>query len=314
MSRSPIRIATRRSPLALWQAEHVAARLRSLGPGRPVELLPMVTQGDQLLDAPLARVGGKGLFVKELETAILAGEADLAVHSVKDIPVAFPPGLHLAALLEREDPRDALVSAHFQSLDGLPVGARVGTSSLRRRCQLLHLRPDLRIEVLRGNLGTRLDKLEHEGLDAIVLAVAGLRRLGLAERIAAVLTPEQSLPAVGQGAIGIECRAGDEELNHLLARLHHPETGACVGAERAMNTRLNGGCQAPIAGYAAIDNGLLRLRGLVAMPDGSDLIRGELYGPVEQAQALGTALGESLLSRGADRILAAVYAGDWQPG
>ncbi len=302
-----IRIATRKSPLALWQAEFVAERLRAAHPGLEVELVKMVTQGDKILDTPLAKVGGKGLFVKELEQGMLDGRADIAVHSMKDVPMDFPPGLTLAVVCEREDPRDAFVSNAYATLQSLPEGAVVGTSSLRRQCQLRAARPDLEIRDLRGNVGTRLGKLDAGEYDAIVLACAGLKRLGLSGRITEALAPEESLPAVGQGAVGIECRADDQAILELLAPLNHPETALRVAAERAMNHRLEGGCQVPIAGFAVIERGVLLLRALVGTPDGREVIRGDIAGAPEDAELLGRALAEDLLGRGAGRILEAVY-------
>lgn len=302
-----LRIATRKSPLALWQAEHVADRLRTMHPGLRVELLTLVTRGDKILDAPLAKVGGKGLFVKELEQALLEGRADIAVHSMKDVPANLPEGLQLTAILPREDPRDALVSTRHATLDDLPADARIGTSSLRRQCQLRLRLPACRISSLRGNVGTRLDKLESEGLDAIILAAAGLIRLGMAERITQTLSPEDSLPAVGQGAIGIESRQDDPAINPLLAALHDADTATCVSAERAYNHRLNGGCQVPIAGFAELAGDQIRLRGLVASPDGSRVVRGELRGPRADAESLGGHLADRLLADGADRILRELY-------
>jgi len=304
---NPIRIATRKSPLALWQAEHVATRLKAAHPGLEIELVKLVTRGDKILDAPLAKVGGKGLFVKELEQGIFEGTADLAVHSMKDVPAELPEGLHLAAILEREDPRDAFVSLRHASLSDLPPEARIGTSSLRRQCQLKLLFPGCRTEVLRGNVETRLAKLESEGYDAIILAAAGLKRLGLAGRITELLEPETSLPAVGQGAIGIECRRDDARINALLGVLHHPATAIRVAAERAFNTRLDGGCQVPIAGYAELSGDTLRLRGLVGSPDGGVVVRGESTGNCAAAEPLGIALADELLARGADRILRDLY-------
>ena len=303
-----LRIATRKSPLALWQAEHVAARLIATHPGVTVELVEMVTQGDKILDTPLAKVGGKGLFVKELEQGLFEGRADLAVHSMKDVPAELPQGLHLAVILEREDPRDALVSRRYPSLQSLPAKARVGTSSLRRQAQLRHRFPECTITNLRGNVGTRLEKLDAEGLDAIILATAGLVRLGLAERITEKLSVTDSLPAVGQGAIGIECRAEDPEINALLQPLHDVDTADCVRAERAFNQRLGGGCQVPIAGFAVLEQGSLWLRGLVADPDGSARVQDEVRGPRAHAEALGVQLAEGLLQKGAARILDKVYA------
>ncbi len=308
MSKQIIRIATRKSPLALWQANHVQALLREAHPGIEVELVGMTTQGDRILDAPLAKVGGKGLFVKELEQGILAGDADIAVHSMKDVPVELPAGLHLPVVLRREDPRDAFVSNTYPSLQSLPAGARVGTSSLRRQCQLMARYPHLRIFSLRGNVGTRLAKLDAGEYDAIVLACAGLKRLGLEKRITQHLDPEDSLPAIGQGAIGIECRSDDPVVNGLIAVLDDPETHVRVRAERALNTRLMGGCQVPIAGYAVLERGELVLRGLVGRPDGSEMVRGEIRGRPEDAERLGTTLADDLLSRGADAILRELMA------
>ena len=308
MAENTLRIATRKSPLAIWQAEHVAARLRAAHPGLKVELVGMSTQGDRILDTPLAKIGGKGLFVKELEQGMLEGRADLAVHSMKDVPVELPEGLHLAVIMEREDPLDAFVSGRYSGVDALPEGAVVGTSSLRRHCQLAERRPDLRIEPLRGNVNTRLRKLDEGEYDAIILAAAGLIRLGFQERITAFIGPEQSLPAIGQGAVGIECRSDDAQVNELIAPLHHEETACCVLAERAMNERLNGGCQVPIAGYAMLEHGELWLRGLVGEPDGSRIIRGEVEGTPEEAEAMGKGLAEHLLEWGADGILESLYS------
>jgi hydroxymethylbilane synthase len=302
-----IRIATRKSPLALWQAEHAAARLREVEPGLETELVQMTTQGDRILDAPLAKVGGKGLFVKELEQGILQGRADIAVHSMKDVPVHLPEGLCVAAILPREDPRDAFVSNRYRSLNELSPGARVGTSSLRRQCQIKAWLPEAEILHLRGNVNTRLAKLDIGGYDAILLAAAGLKRLGFGHRIREEIPLERSLPAIGQGAIGIECREDDSELRALLERLHDPETACCIAAERAMNERLNGGCQVPIAGHATLENGALFLRGLVGAPDGTLILRGEKRGAPEDTKALGVALAEDLLAQGAERILRSVY-------
>jgi len=301
-----IRIATRKSPLAMWQAEHVADALRRLHDELVVEIVGMTTRGDQMLDAPLAKVGGKGLFVKELEVGMLAGEADIAVHSMKDVPVEFPEGLHLAAILEREDPLDAFVSNRYASLAELPLGSRVGTSSLRRQCQLAARRPDLQIAPLRGNVNTRLRKLDEGEFDAIILAAAGLIRLGFSERIRARIDTDDSLPAIGQGAIGIECRSDDERVHQLIAPLHHPATAERVIAERAMNARLHGGCQVPIAGHAVHRDGQLHLRGLVGMPDGSRVMRAERSGPVADAQRLGSEVADDLLGQGAGEVLAAL--------
>lgn len=305
-----LRIATRQSPLALWQAHYVKDRLMACHPGLQVELVPMVTRGDVILDTPLAKVGGKGLFVKELELALLENRADIAVHSMKDVPVEFPQGLGLTTICEREDPRDAFVSNHFTSLDALPRGSVVGTSSLRRQCQLAAERPDLVIRSLRGNVGTRLSKLDNGDYDAIILAVAGLKRLGLENRIRQALSPEQSLPAVGQGAVGIECRLDDQRTRALLAPLNHADTATRVCAERAMNTRLEGGCQVPIGSYAELSQGEIWLRALVGSPDGSQMVRGERRGPAQDAEKLGISLAEELLNNGAREILADVYNGE----
>ncbi|HEB77604.1 MAG TPA: hydroxymethylbilane synthase [Methylothermaceae bacterium] len=302
-----VRIATRRSPLALWQAEYVAARLRQAHPGLEVKLVTMVTQGDRMLDVPLAKVGGKGLFVKELEQGILDGRADIAVHSMKDVPVELPSGLHIGAILEREDPRDAWVSHRFRDPAAAPANLRVGTSSLRRQCQLRQRFPGWRIEPLRGNVGTRLQKLDEGGYDAIVLAVAGLKRLDLEARISRRLDPDLCLPAIGQGAIGIECRQDDAAINALLAPLHHDPTAVCIAAERAFNARLEGGCQVPIAAFAELSGNQLRLRGRIGMPDGSRLLAEEVVCSPDQAAEAGTALAETLLSRGGDKILRQVY-------
>ncbi|MGY5959035.1 hydroxymethylbilane synthase [Kosakonia sp. BK9b] len=305
-----LRIATRQSPLALWQAQYVKERLEANHPGLTVELVPMVTRGDVILDTPLAKVGGKGLFVKELELALLENRADIAVHSMKDVPVDFPQGLGLVTICERDDPRDAFVSNRYNSLDDLPVGSVVGTSSLRRQCQLAARRPDLQIRSLRGNVGTRLSKLDNGEYDAIILAVAGLNRLGLASRIRVALPPETSLPAVGQGAVGIECRLDDARTRALLQPLNHADTAARVKAERAMNTRLEGGCQVPIGSYAELIEGEIWLRALVGAPDGSRMVRGERRGNPADAEQLGVSLAEELLNNGARAILTDVYNGE----
>jgi len=307
MSDNILRIATRQSPLALWQANYVKNKLEAFHPQLRVELVPMVTRGDVLLDTPLAKVGGKGLFVKELEIALLEGRADLAVHSLKDVPIAFPEGLGLVTICERDDPRDAFVSNHYATLDALPEGSIVGTSSLRRQCQIAEYRPDLVIRSLRGNLGTRLGKLDSGDYDAIILAVAGLNRLEMQSRIRYALPPEVSLPAVGQGAVGVECRLDDTRTRELLAPLNHAETAIRVSAERAMNIRLDGGCQVPIGSYAELHEGELWLRALVGAPDGSIMIRGERRGNPEDAIAMGQSLADELLAKGADAILAEVY-------
>jgi hydroxymethylbilane synthase len=308
MSQAPVRIATRKSPLALWQAEFVKAQLQHFHPGLAVELLAMSTKGDKILDAPLAKVGGKGLFVKELETAMLEGRADIAVHSMKDVPMEFPQGLMLSTICQRENPCDALVSNRYQSLEELPRGSRVGTSSLRRQCQLRAQRPDLEILDLRGNVNTRLRKLDEGEYDAIILASAGLIRLGMEERISQVIAVEDSLPAGGQGAVGIEIRSDDQRLQALLAPLHHADSADCVLAERAMNRRLEGGCQVPIACFAVLDEqDQLWLRGLVGSPDGDKVLRSEIRGPRSEAEQLGIRVAEDLLTQGAEAILKAVY-------
>ncbi|MFT6220725.1 MAG: hydroxymethylbilane synthase [Candidatus Endobugula sp.] len=309
-AKNTITIATRKSPLALWQAEYVKARLEALHPELTVKLLPMTSRGDHILDVPLAKVGGKGLFVKELEHALINGEADIAVHSMKDVPMEFPEGLSLSVICEREDPRDAFVSEKYASFADLPQGAVVGTSSLRRQCQLLEQRPDVQITFLRGNVNTRLRKLDEGEYDAIILAAAGLMRLKMTDRITEYLAPELCLPAGGQGAVGIECRNDDEQVSAWLAPLNHTITHECVAAERAMNRRLEGGCQVPIASYAihSADGKQLWLRGLVGSPDGKVMLEDEVTGTPEQADALGVDLAERLLAKGAGTILRAVYA------
>jgi hydroxymethylbilane synthase len=302
-----IRIATRRSPLALWQAEHVAERLEQTFPGCRTELVKMTTQGDKILDAPLAKIGGKGLFVKELEQGMLEGLADIAVHSMKDVPVEFPDGLHLAAILTREDPTDAFVSNRYTTLQDLPANARIGTSSLRRQCQIKELYPNAEILSLRGNVNTRLAKLDAGEYDAIILASAGLKRLGMAGRITQCLDAGVSLPAIGQGAIGIECRSDEVEINQMLSTLHDSGTGLCVAAERAMNARLNGGCQVPIAGFAEQRGAHLFMRGLVGSPDGRVIYRSERAGDPDNAETIGKMIAEDLLAQGADKILQALF-------
>jgi hydroxymethylbilane synthase len=307
MADPKLRIATRKSPLALWQANHVREALLARYPQLDIELVTMTTQGDKILDTPLAKVGGKGLFVKELETGILERRADLAVHSMKDVPVEFPAGLGLGAILPREDPRDVLISNAFTAIDALPTGARVGTSSLRRQCQLRAQRPDLQVLDLRGNVNTRLQKLDNGDYDAIMLAAAGVKRMGWKERITQVLAPEQFLPAIGQGAIGIEMRRDDHRVAELVAELNDDQTAVRVSAERALNAALQGGCQVPIAGYAEISHGVIVLRALVGRPDGSGLIQGVISGRPEDAEELGRVLADDLLSRGARAVLDAVY-------
>ncbi len=303
-----IRIATRRSPLALWQAEHVAARLIAAHPGQSVQLVPMVTEGDRILDRALANVGGKGLFIKELEVAILAGQADLAVHSMKDVPAALPQGMIIATVLERADPRDAFVSNHHATLAELPKGARIGTSSLRRQCQLQRLRPDFETATLRGNVETRLRRLDQGQFEGIILATAGLERLGLGGRIRERLPPQRMLPAVGQGIIGIECQAGDSRIRSLLAPLEHAPTRRCLEAERAFAARLGGSCQSPVAGFATLTGEVLELQGLVGSPDGRTVFADRILGAATDAASLGTALADRLLAAGAEALLAALAA------
>lgn len=302
-----LKIATRQSPLALWQAEHIRARLEAMHADLTVELVTFVTQGDKILDTPLAKIGGKGLFVKELEAALMDERADLAVHSMKDVPMALPEGLSLAVICEREDPFDAFVSNHYASFTDLPQGAKVGTSSLRRKCQILKARPDLEIIDLRGNVGTRLSKLDNGQYDAIILASAGLKRLGLAERIRHTIQPDVSLPAVGQGALGLECRSQDHAVLDLILPLMHAETNVCVRAERAFNAYLEGGCQVPIAGYATLQNGQLQIEGRVGSVDGQTILKAVQYGAPEQAEMLGEELAKALLAQGAGDLLKALY-------
>ena len=300
---SVLKVATRKSQLALWQAEHVAALVRAAHPEITVELLPMSTTGDRVVDRSLASIGGKGLFIKELESALSDLRADLAVHSMKDVPSELPPGLMIAAVLPRADPHDALVTARASGLADLPNGARLGTSSLRRQAQLLAARADLRIESLRGNVDTRLKRLEGGALDAIVLACAGLTRLGLESRITERLDPKVSLPAVGQGVIGIECRAGDSRTRRLVHALEDVPTRAAIEAERAFARRLGGSCQSPIAAFARLDTDRLTLDGLVAEPDGSRVLRESIAGSAAQPEMLGIELADRLLAAGAAELL-----------
>ena len=298
-----IRIATRKSPLALWQAEEVSRQLKQHHPELEIELVKMVSRGDKILDAPLAKVGGKGLFVKELEQAMLDGEADIAVHSMKDVPMEFPEGLQLSVIMEREDPTDAFVSNNYKNLQDLPENARIGSSSLRRQLQIKEMMPSAEMLNLRGNVNSRLQKLDDGQFDAIILATAGLLRLEFDERIKDRIPPEQSLPSVGQGAVGIECRVGDAEIEALISPLNHEDTHTRLSAERAMNNRLNGGCQVPIAGFAELQGDEIVLRGLVGRPDGSEVVRGQINGHRDKAEELGAELAEQLLSEGADVIL-----------
>ncbi|OGT01733.1 MAG: hydroxymethylbilane synthase [Gallionellales bacterium RIFCSPLOWO2_02_60_31] len=299
-------IASRESALAMWQAEHIRDRLRALYPQTEVSILGMTTQGDQILDVTLSKIGGKGLFVKELETALEDGRADLAVHSLKDVPMHMPEGFVLAAIGEREDPHDAFVSNKFENLAALPAGSVVGTSSLRRESQLRARFPHLNIEPLRGNVQTRLRKLDEGQYAAIILAAAGLKRLGLGARIRNVISSEDSLPAVGQGALGIECRADRADVAALLQPLHHADTAACVLAERAMSRVLAGSCQVPLGGFAEVQNGRLRMRGFVASPDGLRMVRSELTGEIADPEELGKRVADALLAQGAGEILAAL--------
>jgi hydroxymethylbilane synthase len=305
-----LRIATRKSQLALWQAEHVATLLRQAHPGLKVELAPMLTQGDRIQDRSLAAIGGKGLFIKELEVAMLELRADLAVHSMKDVPADLPDGMIIAAVLPRADPRDALVTkSGIERIEDLPHGARVGTSSLRRQAQLCALRPDLKIDALRGNVDTRLRKLDEGAMDAIVLACAGLVRLGLESRITTRLDPAVCLPAVTQGVIGIECRASDARTRDLLQALEDPDTRKVMEAERAFAGRLGGSCQSPIAAYAELHGDRVQLQGLVAEPDGSRLLRDTLSGSHTDPQAVGRQLAERILSAGAGPLLERLRTG-----
>jgi len=312
MSQSPqtapsrLVIASRESALAMWQAEHIRDRLRALYPQTQVSILGMTTQGDQILDVTLSKIGGKGLFVKELETALENGGADIAVHSLKDVPMNLPDGFMLACIGEREDPRDAFVSNNFANLAALPAGSVVGTSSLRRESQLRARFPHLVIQPLRGNVQTRLRKLDEGQYAAIILAAAGLKRLGLGARIRDIISSEDSLPAVGQGALGIECRSDRTDLVNVLAPLHHAPTAASVQAERAMSRALSGSCQVPLGGFAEVSGNQLRMRGFVATPDGSRLLRAEQTGSVNDPEALGLAVAQALLAQGAGEILAAL--------
>lgn len=299
-----IRIATRKSPLALWQANFVKQQLLHYHKDLTVELIPMVTQGDVLLDSPLSKIGGKGLFVKQLEQAILDNQADIAVHSIKDIPSQFPDGLTLATICQRDEIRDAFVSNRYNNLDELPKGAIVGTSSLRRQSQLRAAFPHIEIKDLRGNVGTRLSKLDNQEYDAIILAAVGLKRLSLTDRIRQYIDVDLMLPAVGQGAVGIETRCDDDAILQRLAPLDDKATRLCISAERAMNKQLQGGCQIPIACYSQLEGNTLRLQGLVGSVDGKTLIKEHIQGEASQAEQLGTTLANQLLDKGAKAILA----------
>ena len=299
-------IASRESALAMWQAEHIRDRLVALYPKTEVSILGMTTQGDQILNVSLSKIGGKGLFVKELETALAEGRADIAVHSLKDVPMHLPDGFMLCCIGKREDPRDAFISNRFANLEALPEGSVVGTSSLRRESQLRARFPHLKIEPLRGNVQTRLRKLDEGQYAAIILAAAGLKRLGLGERIRALISPEHSLPAVGQGALGIECRADRADLEALLRPIHDAETAACVLAERAMSRALAGSCQVPLGGFAEASGNTLHMRGFVASPDGQQMLRAELSGSINAPEDLGNAIASALRAQGAEAILAAL--------
>ncbi|NVN91119.1 MAG: hydroxymethylbilane synthase [Desulfuromonadales bacterium] len=301
-----LRIGTRASQLALWQANWVKSELEKKYPGMEVTLTKIKTMGDKILDVPLAQVGGKGLFVKEIEEAMLRGEIDIAVHSMKDVPTEFPEGLGLYCITKREDPRDALISRNLRFSE-LPQGAKVGTSALRRQAQLLKVRPDLVMVTIRGNVETRIRKLEEDNLDAVILAAAGLKRLGLTDRVAEYLDVDLSLPAIGQGALGIECRLADPLITETIAFFNHPATSYAVRAERALLKRCQGGCQVPIAAHGTVTDTVLRLVGFIAAVDGQNSVRGEISGPVEQCEELGNALAEQLLSQGGKAILEEVY-------
>jgi hydroxymethylbilane synthase len=307
LMKSTLRIATRKSPLAMWQAEHVRSQLMEAHEGLNVELVTFTTKGDKILDTPLAKIGGKGLFVKELETAILEGDADIAAHSIKDVPMEFPEGLFLSTILEREEPCDAFVSNTISSVQTLPEGAIVGTCSLRRKCQLLSKRPDLVIKDLRGNVNSRLEKLDNGDYDAIILACAGLVRLDMEKRIKQRISSSWILPAVGQGAVGLEAREDDAETLELISVLHHEDTADRIIAERALNKHLQGGCQVPIASYAMLDGDTLHLQALVGEPDGSKIIASDISGHKKEGERLGTELADELLSQGAKEILDKLY-------
>lgn len=315
MTTTTLNIATRQSPLALWQARHIQTRLQALYPQLSINLVTMVTKGDKILDTPLAKIGGKGLFVKELEQALYEKQADIAVHSLKDVPMDLPDGLTLGAYCQREQPTDAFVSNKFSALDDLPQGATLGTSSLRRQCQIQQYRPDLNIISLRGNVGTRLVKLDADDYDAIILATSGLKRLGLTERICHEIDTDISLPAVGQGALAIECRADDTDVLNLLKPLNHEPSRLCVLAERAMNRHLQGGCQVPIAGFAVIEDDKLTLTGRVGSVDGNVLLKAQQTNALTDdaqenehiANAMGITVAQALLAQGADDILKEIY-------
>ncbi|KAF0218375.1 MAG: hydroxymethylbilane [Geobacteraceae bacterium] len=306
MSLTQLRIGTRASQLALWQANWVKSELEKRNPGMEVTLVKIKTIGDKILDVPLAQVGGKGLFVKEIEEAMLRGDIDIAVHSMKDVPTEFPEGLGLHCITEREDPRDAVISRGVKFAD-LPPAARIGTSALRRQAQLLKVRPDLEMVIIRGNVETRINKLETEKLDAVILAAAGLKRLGYTDRVTEYLDTDLSIPAIGQGALGIECRLDNEEVKKTIEFFNHPATSHAVRAERALLWRCEGGCQVPIAAHGVVTENELTLTGFVASVDGKKSVKGSITGPAEQCEKLGIALAEQLLKDGAHEILSEVY-------
>jgi len=306
MAPKQLRIGTRASQLALWQANWVKSELEKRYPGMAVELVKIKTIGDKILDVPLAQVGGKGLFVKEIEEAMLRGEIDIAVHSMKDVPTEFPEGLGLYCITEREDPRDAVISRNVKFAD-LRKGARIGTSALRRQAQLLKVRPDLEMVIIRGNVETRIRKLNEDNLDAVILAAAGLKRLGYTDQVSEYLSAELSIPAIGQGALGIECRLDDEQIKETIAFFNHPDTAHAVRAERALLWRCEGGCQVPIAAHGTVSGDQLRLVGFIAAVDGSRSVHGEISGPATDCEKLGIALAEKLLKDGGHEILSEVY-------
>ncbi len=317
MTSREIRIGTRGSALALFQANWVKDRLLEHHPGLKVSVVKIKTTGDKILDTPLAKIGGKGLFVKEIEEALIRKEIDLAVHSIKDVPTELPKGLHLSAITKREDPRDAFISKEGTRLRDLPKGAKIGTSSLRRQAQLLHFRDDFQMIPLRGNLDTRIRKLKTENLDGIVVALAGLKRLGLEMNVTEILPPEISLPAIGQGALGIESRIGDMEIEEKIRFLNDPDSSIAITAERSFLKRLGGGCQVPIAAFGRIENSVLKLDGMVGSLEGRRLVRDQVEGPADQGESIGTGLAEILLKNGAEEILREVYQksnSQWTPG
>ena len=306
MALKQLRIGTRASQLALWQANWVKSELEKRYPEMEVSLLKIKTIGDKILDVPLAQVGGKGLFVKEIEEAMLRGDIDIAVHSMKDVPTEFPEGLGLHCITEREDPRDAVISRGIKFAD-LPQGAKIGTSALRRQAQLLKIRPDMEMVIIRGNVETRINKLEAENLDAVILAAAGLKRLGFTDKVAEYLPTDLSIPAIGQGALGIECRLDNEDVKSTIDFFNHPATAYAVRAERALLWRCEGGCQVPIAAFGEVEGDQLKLNGFIASVDGKTSVRGSISGPAEECEKLGITLAEQLLKDGGHEILAEVY-------